>query len=339
MTFKSFEYFALNQNDPMWEVEEVLENKNHPQYSNLIYDIENIDNVELEEVVREKHIDWLLDRKEDKEWGKRVYYIIFKLQKEIQKGRIANLIEFRERPKPYDSENLNGVAINKNHLIGTGQFDLSSHRFQRNNFVYELPPTNGASNSSYWIFQTIINCIKDTGLVFKVRLDPFREIHADRYSPLMYKMLVHGKPLDWGRLLTLRSDEFGQWFNEQDNSFTDYIWAPKDGEIHFTCEEYPSYSCDGVNTSRYFHAIFSKGTGTIKHCDGAVRIYENHELESRKGFHVRQAEVRKIGKRIKIFQFDSKDNENKELSQNNFSQLAVSFFVWNRDVQEYFNGG
>lgn len=321
----------------MWEVYEVLDDKNHPQHGNLIYDLENISQTELDSAVKKQGIDSLLDRYEDKDLGRRVYYLIYKLQKDIQSERIARLIEDDGIPEPYGSENLSGVAQDKHHLIKSSKFDLSHSRFQRNNFVYELPPTNGASNSSHWIFQTIINCIKDSGLVFKVRLDPFREIHADSYSPLMYKMLVHGKPLNWGKLLALRNDEFGQWFNEQDNSFTDYIWAPKDDEIHFTCEEYPSYSYKEINTSRYFHAIFNKETGAIKHCDGAIRVYENHELESRKGFHVRQADVRKVGKRVKIFQFDSKDNQDNELSQDDFSQLAVNFFVWNSDVQEYFN--
>ncbi|NVO12058.1 MAG: hypothetical protein HXX16_19020 [Bacteroidales bacterium] len=337
MKFKTLEYFASNLTDPMWEVFEVLNDKNHPQYDNLMSDIENIDNFDLDNFVKEHHIDHFLNRQENKELGRRTYYLVFKLQKEITKERIIKLLEFDKRPEPYTSENLSDIILDKNGLIATNQLDLKYCRFQYGEFVYELSPINGSSNSSYWIFQAILECINNSKTIFKVRLDPFKEIRADDYNPVMYKMHVHGKPLDWDKLRVLKNEDFGQWFNEQNNSFTDYAWTPKDEEIHFTCEEFPSFSYNGFNTSRYFHAIFNKKSGNIKHCDGAIRVYDDFEIVNRGGFHVRQAEVRKVGKRIKIFQFDTKENQYQEISQDDFCQLAVNFFVWNYDVQNYFN--
>jgi hypothetical protein len=337
MIFKTLEYFASNLIDPMWKVFEVLDNKNHYQYNNLMRDIENIDNYDLENFVREQHVDSFLNRQENKELGRRAYYMVFKLQKEIAKERIIKLLEFNKRPEPYDRENLSNINLDKNYLIATNQFDLIYYGFQYDKFVYELCPINGASNSSYWIFQAILKCINNSGAVFKVRLDPFKEIRPDDYNPMMYKMYVYGKPLDWDKLLVLRNEDFGQWFNEQNNSFTDYVWTPKDEEIHFTSEEYPSFNYNGLNSSRYFHAIFNKKSGNIKHCDGAIRVYDDFEIISRGGFHVRQAEVRKVGKRIKIFQFDTNEYQNREISQDDFCQLVVNFFVWNHDVQNYFN--
>ena len=337
MTYKTLEYFARDLIDPMFKVFEVLDNKQHPEYDNLMIDIESIDINDLNLFVEQHHINSFLNRFDDKELGKRAYYIVFNLQKEIANTRVRKLSNFDTVPEPYSSNNLSNVDYDKNYLISTSHFDLKYHRLQINDFVYELCPINGASNSNYWIFQAILRCIHETKVNFKVRLDPFIEIQSASYQPMMYKMHVHGKPLDWESLMALRNEDFGQWFNEQDNCFTDYVWSPKDDEIHFTCEEYPSHSYDGLTTSRYFHAIFNKSTGGIKHCDGAIRVYDDIEIESRYKFHVRQAEVRKVGERIKIFQFDSKENQDKEIFQDDFSQLAVNFFVWNHDVQNYFN--
>ncbi len=337
MQYTTLEYFARNLVDPMFEVFEILDNTKHPEHENLISDIKNINSYDLDLFVEKHHIDNVLNRHEDKDLGRRAYYIVFNLQKEISNLRIKKLLNFDSLSEPYDSKNLSNIEYDKNYLIPTNQFDLKFYRFQVNDFVYEMCPTTGASNSSYWIFQAILNCIDETKVNFKIRLDPFIEIQSKNYQPMMFKMNVHGKPLDWNNLVNLRNDDFGQWFNEQDSSFTDYIWAPKDNEIHFTCEEYPCNSFDGLSTSRYFHAIFNKSTGGIKHCDGAIRIYDDIEIESRYKFHIKQAEVRKIGKRIKIFQFESKENKGKEIFQNDFCQLAVNFFVWNYDVQNYFN--
>lgn len=337
MKFKTFDYFALNMTDPMWEVYEIIDNKSHNQYNNLISDLESVDSLDLEEFVREKHIDGFLDRQEKKDLGRRIYYIIYILQKEITKERIKNLIDSTDRPRPYNSKNLLTIKLDKNHLVATNQFDTNYSTFNYDKFVYEICPITGSSNSNYWISQAILKCIANSGVVFKVRLDPFREIQPEDYNPMMYKMCVHGTPLDWNKLLELRNEDFGQWFNEQNSRFTDYVWTPKDDEIHFTCEEYPSFSYDGFNTSRYFHAIFNKKSGNIKHCDGAIRLYNDYEISARGNFHIRQPEVRKVGERIKIFQFDSNENLNKEISQDDFSQLAVNFFVWNQDVQNYFN--
>ena len=86
-----------------------------------------------------------------------------------------------------------------------------------------------------------------------------------------------------------------------------------------------------VRGSRYFHAIFDRATGLIKHCDGAIRLYIYEEYQNRLKCHVRNTEARKVGQRIKIFQLDD------AIDQNTFALLCVTFFVWNEDVITYFN--
>jgi len=334
MSFKTLDYFARNLIDPLFEVYEILEDEIHEEHKNLLNDIKNIDSEKLDQFVSDHHIDGFLSPDEDVDFGRRTCYLIFNLQKEIAHARIKKLIEDKERPEPYNSPNLSNLEIDKNGLANTNQFDLNLFRFQKDDYVYQLCPITGASNSSYWVFQALIKSIKESKIDYKIRLDPFIEIKSKEYQAVMYKMYVHGKPLDWDKLLILRNDDFGQWFNERENSFTDYVWSPKDEEIHFTCEEYPIHNFRGLLTSKYFHAIFNKETGKIKHCDGALRIYDELEINRRRKYHVRQPEVHKVAKRIKVFQFD---NKGQELNQNDFSQLAINFFVWNHDVQNYFS--
>lgn len=96
--------------------------------------------------------------------------------------------------EPYNFKNLSNIKLEENNLVKTNQLDLKGYIYQYNNYVYEICPTTGASNSSYWISQAILKCIKESGIVFKVRLNPFIEIHPEQYHPMMYKMFVHGKP-------------------------------------------------------------------------------------------------------------------------------------------------
>lgn len=161
--------------DPMWEVYEVIDNKSHNQYNNLISDLESIESSDLEKFVREKHIDGFLNRQENKDLGRRIYYTIYKIQKEITKERIKDLIDFIDRPKPYKSENLLNIKLDKNRLVATNQFNTNYSTFNYDKFVYEICPITGSSNSSYWISQAILKCIANSGVVFKVRLDPFRK--------------------------------------------------------------------------------------------------------------------------------------------------------------------
>ncbi len=338
---KTLKYFCDSFMDPMFEVFEVLDDKSHEEHQNLLIDLKSLDSLTLSDFVTKYHIEEMIGRQTDKLTAKRAHFLVNILQNQIAEERKTKLTETKERRAPYESSNLMNIEINNNQLIKMNQFDLSGGSLMHNDMVYTLCPITEGSNSSYWLSQAILKLQIQNNLNFKIRLDPLKEIQKDLYNPMMYRMHVHGKPLDWKKLKTLRFDDFGQWFNEKDYEkpgFTDYVWAPKkDNTIHFTCEEVPKIDYDGILSSRYFHAIINKNTGAINHCDGAIRFYTNEELIRRVVFQVKDAEARKVGQRIKIFQFDSKDNDNKELSQEDFCDLAVNFFVWNHDVVNYFN--
>lgn len=337
---RTFKYFSESTTPPFFEIFEVLDDENHPVHRNLILDFQNCSRSEFRNYINNYHIEQKLGRNQDKEKGKIGYFMAHIISNAIFNKRLEIFLENNIRPAPYNSKNLNQIPIEDNSLVFIKNFNLEERRLEYNGNVYQITPSLKAENSSYWLSNLILNSAIQLNLNFKIRLNPFIEISNAEYNPVEYRMHVHGKALNWDKLLALKNDDFGQWFDEKEynrNGFTDYVWAPKkNNEIHFTCEELPKPHNEEL-VSRYFHAIFNQNTGKVKHCDGAIRIFTEKEFVSRCKHHIRDPEVRKIGKRIKIFQYDSKYNLNKELSKNLFSLLAVNFFVWNEDVLNYFN--
>ena len=221
-------------------------------------------------------------------------------------------------------------------LVSIKNFDCSNFGLTLGDAVYQLCPSLPQSNSSYWLFELICQESFRNNLDFKLRIDPLIKITKEDFRPMFYRMWVYGKKLDWDKIRKLKHEDFGQWLNEDSTSAksieaTDFVWQPSKNEVHFTCEELPKDEFNSIRGSRYFHAIFDKKTGHIIHCDGALRFYSQVELRNRKLFHVRHAEVRKAGKRIKIFQIDE------PISQQLFMNLATTFLVWNEDALIYFN--
>lgn len=317
--------------DAFFELPEIMDDVTHPQYENLQKDIANINFDELNKYGDENKIDRFLERFENKHLARCRFYLVDKIRNHLSADRLEILAD-TNLSAPYTSTNLEELTILENNLVSSSNFASFGNALKYGDYVYHLSPCTDASNSSYWISEAIGELIFKKKIDFKIRLDPFVEKHIDEYSPMMYKMTVYGTKLDWKKLLTLKEDDHGRWMSErQDTQWTDYVWRPEKEEVHFTCEELPNLNEISYRGSRYFHAIFDKSTGLIKHCDGAIRIYNQHEYQERLNFHVRNAEVRKTGKRVKIFQADQ------DIDKFDFMKLITSFMVWNHDVFDYFN--
>ena len=297
--FLTFEYFLGCLVDPTWEVFKVIENKDHSEYKNLLIDLSSIESSNLEEFLEANKIEHMTQGTENVDQQNRIYYYINFLHRKAYSTRIEKLLYQSPRPAPYHKPNLASVEIDNHNLCIINQFNLDIFGIQKTNFVYNLCPILEQLNSSYWVFKAILNLAKKDKTILKVRLDPFIEIPSNNYHPVLYRMIVFGKPLDWKRILALRDDEFGQWFDEKSYNrygITEYIWRPQKDEIHFTCEELPKSSFPGLKTSRYFHAIFNKKSGKVKHFDGALRLYSDEELIKRSKSHLNNSSVIKIGK-------------------------------------------
>ena len=57
MNLKSLEYFSHRLLDPIYELEHLIQDSNHPEYNNLLYDIKHIDKDQLQEYVEKENID------------------------------------------------------------------------------------------------------------------------------------------------------------------------------------------------------------------------------------------------------------------------------------------
>lgn len=103
---KTLYYFARSLFDPIDGVFEVLDNKEHPEYENLIIDIENINIKDLELFEKKNKYGHFLGYRDDKQLEKKAYYIASFLQKEIANTRIEELYNFHILPAPYNSKKL-----------------------------------------------------------------------------------------------------------------------------------------------------------------------------------------------------------------------------------------
>jgi len=144
-------------------------------------------------------------------------------------------------------------------------------------------------------------------------------------------MFTYGQPLDWDRIAALREPEHLEWLpDDRDRpggvNHTQLCWTPKADGIHFHCEELPLN--EHVRPGRYAHAIYDPETKHFTHADGAVRYYTAPQLQERRQLHVRNAG--KAGTRVKVFTFDE------PLSRDGWCSVIAALFVWNDDVNCYF---
>lgn len=255
------------------------------------------------------------------------------IDKAIAMKRLSLLNTDRQSPqiKPYEHPDLQGIEVDSNNLVKLSEFDISLGYLRRGSSVFEILPSIGNStNSMYWALRILFRLAKQGEI--RIRLDPLMVQQSSTYSHLEYRMWVYGKELDWQDIRSLKDDRHMKWQPDHgwqpDVEFTDLVWSPRDNEIHFACEELPKIEESSVRGSRYFHGIYVPDKHRFIHCDGAIRLYSHHELEQRYSTHVRNSG--KTGKRVKIFQADI------EITTVDWASLVSAFFVWNRDVEKYF---
>jgi hypothetical protein len=271
----------------------------------------------------------------------KILWLKFNLSKLINESRIKllNSESSSSRPTPYNLEIFNNWDLDKHSLIDLSIFDNSFQSMIGQGFVFEdikfsLLQSIGGTNSSYWIAQSIKILLRSGHKIFG-RLDPLLFNTSKDFDDIEYRMRVWGRDLDWNVLKGIRTEDHGQWFPDSLSSATilktDYVWKPLGSEVHFTIEELPKVDFINTRGSRYLHAIYSKDSDYFIHCDGAVRVYDNIEHKHRLNWHLKDNEVRKVGKRIKLFDIKS------QLTVGEFVSICANFFIWNEDVIEYLN--
>lgn len=247
----------------------------------------------------------------------------------IGERRLQALSDTGTRPAPYSLPELADVDVDEEHLVAASEFRGVDAVLERSGRDFMMAPSVESPNASYWFLLQVAKhkLVSST----RLRLDPFMHGPTGMFPRMVYLMRVYGRSLDWDRIDNLKKPDFGRWSPHRLSSgtdFTDYAWTPRDGEVHFVCEEIPSLERVNRRGGRYLHAIYRPDLKQIVHVDGAVRIYTATELQDRLSDHVRTSG--KVWKRAKLFRTDE------PISRECFADLATSFFVWNYDVYEYF---
>lgn len=328
------EYFASENMEVSWLMHDIIKDLNHPIHNQLQLLISSFSNLELEELLTDPKISFLCkssniqkqyELARDELASRIIDDAIVKKRMSVLLGKWDN-----ENPLPYNHPDMEGIVLDKNFLVNVSVLRFNRTRLERGQSVFHILPSLPQRNSMYWVIPNLVRLSQSNEV--HVRLDPFMVQPIATYKESFYKMLVYGIPLNWDDISNLTEDRHARWLPDSLTTsgvkFTDVVWSPRSDGIHFICEELPNSNALKYRGSRYLHAIYNPTTKKITHFDGAIRIYNEIDLNSREKVHVRNGG--KAGTRIKLFQV------NGEVDRDIWCNIAASFFVWNTDVQNYF---
>lgn len=253
------------------------------------------------------------------------------LSEEIARRRLSVLRneDQGKLPAPYGHAALVDLAVDEDGMVPLSQFDFDGSRFLRNGYAFTIFCSTTSPNSTYWLANALHGATSESDV--SIRLDPFLFGPEQEFPAMFYRMWQYGRPLDWDRICRIREPDHGRWlprYSFDHGQSTDFCWEPRDGKLHFVCEELPKDHRVECEAARYFHAIYSPLTSGAVHVDGALRLYAQDELESRVSLHVRNCG--KCGLRKKLFRTHT------SVSRDRLSEIAQAFYVWNEDVRGYF---
>ena len=327
-------HFAGDPVGPMYTLEKEARNPHSTIYSEINDFLSSIDESEVAKTHRDPTFRHLHSSANDFDRAARVWIASQALCRTIAAYRLDVLYQDStyRRPRPYDHPALQDLIPDDEHLVPLRHFDFDGARLLRNDHAFTMLSTTGEPNSTHWLAHA---CHwPDVRDHVRVRLDPLLHGSANQFHPPHQRMRVYGPSLDWDRLARLQATEHGRWSPERldgPTHCTDYAWVPRGSEVSFICEEVPTVAAAPRRPGRYFHLIYHPSSAVISHLDAAVRIYTNAEVVKRHSHHVRNAG--KVGLRTKVLRIDE------SLPRTVFSLLCQAFFVWNRDVSDYFGVG
>ena len=324
--------FARSYDPPYWVIEDLLETGPASVRAAISAALSEVPVTRIEEMSGDARANAkIMFGDHDHDLQARLFLVSRDMGGALERARLAALThgQRQRRPTPYEHPALAGLEVDEEGLVPLNSFELSGDALCVNGHAFfVLRPVPG-SNAPYWLLQQFDR--KDLIEAVKVRLDPLLHGPVEKLSGRHYKMDVYGRPLDWERIRTLRSDDHGCWMpGKMSRGFlrTEYAWVPHGDEVDFLCEELPVREEVSQRGSRYLHAVYGKRGDRVTHLDGAVRVYSDDELEARARLHVRNAG--KAGVRIKVFRTD------RPIERDSLGDIVQAFFVWNYDVARYF---
>ena len=329
-----FDYFSADPVDPRSSVGAIANDTDSPIHSATEDFLSSLDSNQVAEARNEPHVQFLTRFCADLDREARIWAAGRLLARCIASRRLDTL---RSDPRvnltsPYDQPALADLTPDDEGLVPLREFGFDGSRLLRNGHAFMPVSTTPSPNSTYWLLQSCY--LEGLQTSARIRLDPFLHGPASSFPVVSYKMLVYGQSLDWDRLNSLREPEHGCWrpdAPQQQDEFTDFVWTPRESEIHFVCEEVPSIEKASSHGGRYAHVIYLPSQESISHFDFALRLYNDLEITERHQRHVRHAG--KAGFQRKVFRVDSR------VPRSTLSALCQAFFVWNSDVTGYFRNG
>lgn len=236
-----FEYFAAEPASPLFSVGQVADAVRvpiHPALSSLLAEVPTS---EVELVLADPQFQFFA-QPGDPNRQARIWFIERLLMDEIPRRKLALLRAERRaaRPRPYDIPALADLEPDDDHLVPLSAFERDGARLLRNGYAFTILTTTPSPNSTHWLLGAIAS--EGVANTTSVRLDPYLFGPEASYPAMFYKMWMYGRPLDWERIGRLRAVEHGEWRPgplSRESSFTQFCWSPRDGEVHFVCEEVP----------------------------------------------------------------------------------------------------
>ena len=318
-----FSFFAANPIHPDLSLAHEATDSTSRIYGLLNAFLDEIPSADVEATCQDGTFRFFAEGSQDIERAARVWIAERIIGCEIprRKAAVIRADILERRPRPYGLEAVKDIEVDDDHLVPLSEFECDGSRLIRNGWAFLLLATSGAPNSTYWL----LHALQAEGLAerTRVRLDPFLWGPERTFPAMNYRMWIYGRQLNWERLASLKEPEYGQWrpgTSIRSGEFTDFVWAPRDGKVHFVCEEVPTLSDEECEVSRYFHGIYSVASSSFDHFDGAVRIYTSEELAKRQHTHVRH--TTKWGLREKIFRVEGK------IPRDMFSTITQTFFFF-----------
>jgi hypothetical protein len=228
-----------------FSLEEIAETDSDPLWPDLARLLESVDSETLSRERSDPHFTFLYGSRPEaaQEQFARLQVVARAIQQAADELRVALLrTASREpRPSPYDHPALQDVTVDEDNLVALAEFEIDGLALSRNGHTFSMVPPVDSQNSAYWLLQTIAHRRLADGI--SVRLDPLMHRPASEFSRVGYKMWLYGRHLELAALSRMTEEQFGRWIPGKLSSrcaFTDYVWSPRERELHLILEELPT---------------------------------------------------------------------------------------------------
>jgi len=327
-----FDHLASDPSGTIFTVERIADDPTHPLFPTLQQALDNIDAHAVATVIASPGFAGIYGDVGPAVQDRQARVNIFteEVAKQICSARLTALTSGgAARPVPYDHPSVSDLELSEDLLVPLSSFELNGSVLIRNGHAFTPVPPVESPNAMYWFMSAVFRLGLQTSMA--LRLDPLMHGPATEFPRVFYKMWMYGRQLDLSTLTTMTEESFGRWLpstgSSQTSEYTDYVWSPRDDELHLTVEELPRRESIATRGSRYFHAIYHPKSSRFIHTDGAIRVFTEEQWAARCGAHVRNAG--KAGQRVKVFRLDE------AITTEALTTLCAPYFVWNYDIAKF----